>query len=159
MKYLLLLLCALHRVVEGRRPQREEAPGHVKMRSAHRRSREHALQSELLQERAEDIARSELIGITKYTTSAKNKVASPHWRCCPSDWFSTRKDERRGEVFLVRPFKSGTSTLQMVLWSWATRRSIPHPHPPATPLSLKLFFCGVSEVSQVQNHSFGRSMS
>ena len=113
-----------HRIRQ-QRPDREEPPALAASSAFERRTKELALRTDMLEARAREVASSFRFGVTKSTTRSSSRVASPHWRCCPSDWFSSREGERQGEVYLVRPLKSGGSTLQAVLWAWARRRSIP----------------------------------
>lgn len=64
--------------------------------------------------------------ISKPRTARARTLERPQlWHCCPPYWFNTKFEEVRAEVFLVRPYKVGSTTLQTMLWHWAIERSIP----------------------------------
>jgi len=79
--------------------------------------------SQLVQDRAHQIAAQLNHGRPK---GAKVRVIHQIevWRCCPSEWFQSRRDEPSNDVMFIRQYRTGSATLRDVLWRWAQHRQI-----------------------------------
>lgn len=89
-------------------------------------TRDHSsnLRDQMVADRARDIVAAHNFRAPK-EGRGRAIVRGQLWRCCPSSWFNTRHEELHTEVFLLRPYKTGATTLQALLWRWAEERKFP----------------------------------
>ena len=108
---------------EGK-PARHRAPMHGGLAQLEKRDSNHFFKAQLVEERAQAIMQTQSFGRPK-GMRARAIAREVGWRCCPADWFTTKNREVDAEVYFLRPYKTGASTLQGLLWTWAISRHIP----------------------------------
>jgi hypothetical protein len=108
---------------EGK-PARRRAPEPGKLAQLKKRDANSFFKAQLVEERAQAIMQAQSFGRPK-GMRARPFARDVAWRCCPPDWFTTKAREVDAEVYLLRPYQTGASTLQGLLWAWAATRHVP----------------------------------
>jgi hypothetical protein len=108
---------------EGK-PKRHHPPSSAKAALLSRRDEAYFFQAALVEDRVGAILESHSFGRPQ-GTRARNVARAQVWRCCPAAWFHTKAGEVDAEVYLLRPLRTGATTLQAVLWRWAESRHVP----------------------------------
>ena len=114
-----------HAKPEGEgKPKRHNPPTHAKNALLEKRDRGHIFKAALVEERAAAIVSAHSFGRPSGMRS-RPVLRSSSWRCCPAEWFTSRRAELDTEVYLLRAPRSGSTTLQSLLWAWAEHRHVP----------------------------------
>jgi len=114
-----------HAKMEGEgKPARHHPPTSARAALLAKRDEAHIFKAALVEGRAGAIIESHKFG-RPAGMRARPVARLAVWRCCPASWFHTKAAEVDAEVYLLRPLRTGSTTLQGVLWAWAAGRHVP----------------------------------